>query len=99
MLDSLLRYARDMQLDVSAFGACLDDPATPARVDRGTPRPWADNQRWALTSPPNALFSQRPAFVQGSTLNPYPTTDYVLFIERTAHTHAPGRRQLAGRRE
>jgi protein-disulfide isomerase len=78
--DSLFRYAREMDLDLGAFGTCLDDPATRARigedVEAGT--------RAGVTSTPTIFFNGRA--IEGALDRPY--YDYALIIETHAgHGH------------
>ena len=78
--ESLFRYAREMALDLGAFRACLDDPATRTRigedVEAGT--------RAGVTSTPTIFFNGRT--IAGALDRAY--YDYALIIEtHMAHGH------------
>jgi protein-disulfide isomerase len=72
--DSLFRYARELNLDIAAFRACLDDPATmdgiAADVEAGA--------RLGIESTPTIFINGRR--VQGALERPY--YDFALVIEK-----------------
>jgi len=77
--ESLFRYARDVQLDIPTFRACLDDPATRARVGEDV----AAGSRVGVNSTPTLFFNGR--VIEGALDRAY--YDYAFIIERHAHTH------------
>jgi protein-disulfide isomerase/uncharacterized membrane protein len=83
--DSLFRYAREAGLDVATFRACIDDPATRARIISDI----EDGIRSGVTSTPTLFFNGR--LVDGALEEPYYT--YALVIEkheRDAHASRNG---------
>ena len=72
--------ARDLGLDVGAFRACLDDPATLARVGEDV----AAASRVGVTSTPTIFFNGRT--IEGALDRNY--YDYAFIIER--HSERPG---------
>jgi protein-disulfide isomerase len=78
--ESLLRYAQDLDLDLAAFRACLDDPATMARIGEDI----AAASRVGVTSTPTIFFNGRT--IEGALDRNY--YDYAFIIER--HGQRPG---------
>jgi protein-disulfide isomerase/uncharacterized membrane protein len=74
--DNLFRFARELQLDVSAFRSCLDDPATLERVRQDVARASAHD----VKSTPTLFINGRR--VEGALERRY--YDYVISIERGA---------------
>jgi protein-disulfide isomerase/uncharacterized membrane protein len=72
--DSLLRYARDMQLDIAAFRTCIDDPGTRERVASDADAA----SRAGVTSTPTLFFNGRA--VEGALDRMY--YEYALIIEK-----------------
>src|SRR5438876_239685 len=83
--ESLFRYARDLALDLPAFRACLDDPATRARVGQDVDV----GNRAGVNSTPTLFINGRA--VAGKLDRTY--YDYALIIEkegREAHAAKGG---------
>ena len=80
--DSLFRYARDMNLDLTAFRVCIDDPATRARVGEDVEA----GVRAGVNSTPTIFFNGRA--IEGALDRPY--YDYALIIERHHAGHVHG---------
>ena len=78
--ESLLRYAREMNLDLDAFRVCLDDPATLARISEDVDAA----SRVGVTSTPTIFFNGRT--IEGALDRGY--YDYAFIIER--HGEHPG---------
>jgi protein-disulfide isomerase/uncharacterized membrane protein len=79
---SLLRYARELRLDLPAFRACLDDPATSGRVGEDV----TAGVRAGVASTPTVFFNGRA--VEGAMDRAH--YDYAFIIEKHAHdAHAP----------
>jgi protein-disulfide isomerase/uncharacterized membrane protein len=78
--DSLFRYAREVGLDIPAFRACLDDPAT---MD-GIAADVAAGMRLGVESTPTIFINGRR--VQGALDRTY--YDYALVIEKDTLAHA-----------
>ncbi|HLK11600.1 MAG TPA: thioredoxin domain-containing protein [Candidatus Binatia bacterium] len=74
--DSLFRYARDLGLDIAAFRACLDAPATREQVERDV----AAGIAFGVASTPTLFINGRT--VDGALERPY--YDYALAIEKHA---------------
>ncbi len=79
--ESLFRYAREMNLDLAAFRACLDDPATRARVGEDVEAA----SRVGVSSTPTIFFNGRT--IEGALDHGY--YDYAFIIERHGE-HARG---------
>ena len=79
--ESLLRYARELGLDVPAFATCLGDPATRARVGEDVEAA----ARVGVSSTPTLFFNGRT--VAGALPSKY--YDYALIIEHAGHAHGP----------
>jgi uncharacterized membrane protein/predicted DsbA family dithiol-disulfide isomerase len=80
--ESLFRYAREMQLDLTAFRICLDDPATQERVGEDV----RAGARAGVGSTPTIFINGRK--VEGALDRAY--YDYALIIERHAReAHSP----------
>jgi len=74
--DSLFRYARELELDIPAFRACLDDPTTMDSITADV----AAGTRLGIESTPTLFINGRR--VQGALDRPY--YDYALVIEKDA---------------
>src|SRR6266849_1076569 len=79
--ESLLRYARELGLDVPAFATCLGDPATLARVGQDVDAA----ARVGVSSTPTLFFNGRT--VAGALPSKY--YDYALIIEHAGHARGP----------
>jgi protein-disulfide isomerase len=77
--ESLFRYARETNLDLTSFRTCLDDPATRARVGEDI----AAGTRVGVASTPTIFFNGRQ--IEGALDRSY--YDYAVIIERHAHVH------------
>jgi protein-disulfide isomerase/uncharacterized membrane protein len=82
--DSLFRYARELELDIPTFRACLDDPATRARI--------ADDVRAGIAagieSTPTLFINGRR--IDGALERPY--YDYAVVLEKERGGRAASRR-------
>jgi protein-disulfide isomerase/uncharacterized membrane protein len=79
--ESLFRYAREMDLDLGAFRACLDDPATRARIGQDVEA----GTRAGVNSTPTIFFNGRA--IEGA-LDRGVYYDYALIIEQhIGHGH------------
>ena len=80
--DNLFRYARETNLDLTTFRACLDQPATRERIGQDV----EDGVKVGVTSTPTLFFNGR--IVSGALESPY--YDYAVIVERHAHAaHGP----------
>ena len=77
--DGLFRYARECQLDITAFRTCLDDPATRARVGQDI----ESGSKLGVTSTPTLFINGR--MIEGALERLY--YDYALIIEQSRHGH------------
>src|SRR5438132_1306120 len=75
--ESLLRYARELGLDVTAFASCLDDPATLARVGEDVEA----GARVGVNATPTLFFNGRAI---AGALPDRIHYDYALIIEQHA---------------
>ena len=75
--ESLFRYARELGLDVQTFGACLDDPATRARIGEDVEA----GARVGVNSTPTLFFNGRTIV---GALPDRIYYDYALIIEQHA---------------
>ena len=81
--ESLFRYARELGLDVKTFAACLDDPATRARIGEDVEAA----ARVGVNSTPTLFFNGRTIV---GALPERIYYDYALIIEqRAGHAHGP----------
>jgi protein-disulfide isomerase/uncharacterized membrane protein len=80
--ESLFRYAREVGLDIPAFRACLDDPATMDRITADV----AAGARLGIESTPTIFINGRR--IQGSLDRPY--YDFALVIEKDALARTSG---------
>ena len=80
--ESLFRYAREVGLDIPAFRACLDDPATMDRITADV----ATGAKLGIESTPTIFINGRR--IQGSLDRPY--YDFALVIEKDAATRGAG---------
>jgi protein-disulfide isomerase len=80
--DSLFRYAREVELDIPTFRACLDDPATMDRIAVDV----VAGAKLGIESTPTIFINGRR--IQGSLDRPY--YDFALVIEKDAVARASG---------
>jgi protein-disulfide isomerase len=81
--ESLFRYAREVGLDIPAFRACLDDPATEARIEEDVRAGIAAG----IQSTPTLFINGRR--IDGALEHPY--YDYALVLEQERGGSAPRR--------